>query len=181
VERFFILFFNRFITSSASIEREMEDGTLLAFNGNNLKNVQILNYTDGEWNYVLESSDDSSNGRLEVFFAYLKAISFSGHPGMSPKVEDGEDYAHAHNSYLQVFYNFGIIAGVMFLVICAVSLFKSAQMALSYGRKYSICFVPFAIIVAFGCISLTEWAFHPCIPAGFAFLFMQAVLIKDRA
>jgi hypothetical protein len=60
-----------------------------------------------------------------------------------------------------------------------MSLWKGIDIVLKQGRKYSIYFVPVALIVAFGFISLTEWAFHPCIPAGFCFLLMQAVLIKD--
>ena len=39
--------------------------------------------------------------------------------------------------------------------------------------------VPFAIIIVFGIVSLTEWAFHPCIPAGFAFLFVQMLLMQN--
>jgi O-antigen ligase len=98
---------------------------------------------------------------------------------MGPIGADNQEYTHAHNSYLQVFYNFGIIAGVVFLILCAMSLWKGIDIVLKQGRKYSIYFVPVALIVAFGFISLTEWAFHPCIPAGFCFLLMQAVLIKD--
>jgi O-antigen ligase len=80
---------------------------------------------------------------------------------------------------LQVFYNFGIIAGVVFVALYVITLVKSTNIVIKQGRKYTIYFVPFALIVAFGFISLTEWAFHPCIPAGFCFLLMQAILIKD--
>jgi hypothetical protein len=63
--------------------------------------------------------------------------------------------------------------------MCAFSVWKSADIAIRLGRKYSIFFVPFSLIIAFGLISVTEWAFHPCIPAGFCFLLMQVILIKD--
>jgi O-antigen ligase len=116
---------------------------------------------------------------MDVFLAYIKEIGWSGHSGMGPIEENGKEYTHAHNSYLQVFYNFGIIAGVAFLAIYALSVWKSASIAISQGRKYTIYFVPFALIIAFGVISLTEWAFHPCIPAGFCFLLMQPILIKE--
>jgi hypothetical protein len=78
-----------------------------------------------------------------------------------------------------VAYNFGIIAGVIFLAICAMSLWRAGKLVVSHGRKYGIYFVPFALIVVFGFVSLTEWAFHPCIPAGFCFLLLQVILIRE--
>ena len=91
---------------------------------------------------------------------------------------EGKDYAHAHNSYIQVAYDFGLIAGIAFLLLCAFTLWHSIVLAYSYGKNYNIYFVPFSLIVVFGFISLTEWAFHPCIPVGFAFLFMQMLLMQ---
>jgi hypothetical protein len=180
IERFFMVFFSRFITSDGTdVEAMAGSDLLLAYNSNDISKVQILNYTDGDRNYTLESGEDSSNGRMDVFLAYIKEIGFGGHPSMGPIDENGEEYTHAHNSYLQVFYNFGIIAGVIFLIICGISLVASSNIAIKQCRKYNIFFVPFALIMAFGVISLTEWAFHPCIPAGFCFLLMQPILIKE--
>jgi hypothetical protein len=174
VERFFNLLLGRFNKIAQNSE-----SSLLAFNSNSLENVFIPHYTEGNRNYVLETNDDVSNGRIETFIAYIKEIGFKGHPDMAVVSEEGVEYTHAHNSYLQVFYNFGIIAGVAFLIICIFSVFKSADIAVKHGRKYSVFFVPFALIIAFGLVSVTEWAFHPCIPAGFCFLLMQVILIKD--
>jgi hypothetical protein len=175
VARFFNLLLGRFNKISPS----NNEVSLLAFNSNSLENVFLPHYTEGSRNYVLDSNDDVSNGRLDIFIAYLKETSFKGHPNMGFMDEDGVEYTHAHNSYLQVFYNFGIIAGVAFLIICIFSVWKSADIAVKHGRKYSVFLVPFALIIAFGLVSVTEWAFHPCIPAGFCFLLMQVILIKD--
>jgi hypothetical protein len=60
-----------------------------------------------------------------------------------------------------------------------IALFRGADMIIKQGRKHSIYFVPFALVVAFSVVSLTEWAFHPCIPVGFAFMLVQVVLIKE--
>ena len=40
----------------------------------------------------------------------------------------GNEFAHAHNSYLQVAYNFGIIAGGIFLLICIISLGRAIKL-----------------------------------------------------
>jgi hypothetical protein len=181
VERFFNLILGRFNKISQNSEARIleEEQVLLVFNSNSLENVFIPHYTEGNRNYILETNDDVSNGRIDTFIAYIKEIGFKGHPEMAVVTEDGVEYSHAHNSYLQVFYNFGIIAGVIFLIMCAFSVWKSVDIAIRLVRKYSIFFVPFALIIAFGLISVTEWAFHPCIPAGFCFLLMQVILIKD--
>ena len=92
---------------------------------------------------------------------------------------EGTDYGHAHNSYIQAAYDFGIIAGVVFLVLCAYTLIQSVLLFKKQGNKYGIFIVPFALIVNFGFMSVTEWAFHPCIPAGFCFLFVQMLLMQE--
>ena len=86
---------------------------------------------------------------------------------------------HAHNSYLQVAYNFGMIAGSIFLVLCALTLWRAMRLYLQQGSRYSVFLIPFALVIVFGFVSLTEWAFHPCIPAGFSFLLMQVLLLKE--
>ena len=124
-------------------------------------------------------SPDISNGRFEIFQDYINAIRFRGHPKMGPEDPKGDEYAHAHNSYLQVAYNFGLVAGLLFLVLCALTLWRAVRLFLDYGSRYSIVLIPFSLVVVFGFISLTEWAYHPCIPAGFGFILMQMLLMRD--
>lgn len=127
-----------------------------------------------------EEGNDVSNGRFAIFMDYIKALSFEGHEKMALVNEDGKEHVHAHNSYLQIAYNFGMIAGVVFLAICAISLWRSIRFAMTQGDQFGIYIVPFALVTVFGLISVTEWAFHPCIPAGFCFLLMQPLFISAR-
>lgn len=170
--------------------RTQVEQNFLVYNGNDLSGVDIDVFAqqsvqaaeleaDGEEDK--KSQNDISNGRFEIFGDYFQALEFRGHPKMAPVNEDGEDYAHAHNSYLQVAYNFGLIAGILFLAICALSLWRSICLFYTQGKKYSIYLVPFSLVVVFGFVSLTEWAFHPCIPAGFCFLVLQVLLVKASA
>jgi hypothetical protein len=181
VERFFTVLLGRFITEEETKEASIyiQDESLLAFTGQNIINMSNVSFEDEDEPDDTKEQNDISNGRFKIFLDYIKATEFKGHPSMGPIEKDDVEYSHAHNSYLQVFYNFGIIAGIVFLMICAVSLWRSVDIVVKQGRKYSIYFVPFALIVSFGLISFTEWVFHPCIPIGFCFLLMQAVLIKD--
>ena len=122
---------------------------------------------------------DISNGRFTIFQDYWKAITLRGHPKMGPKDQSGSEYAHAHNSYLQVAYNFGGIAGVVFLVLCVLTLWRAICLYLKYGKEYIMLIVPFALVVVFGFESLTEWTYHPCISPGFSFILIQVVLMRD--
>ena len=152
----------------------------LAYTGDGFAGLDVWQFSGDSDTEGMDRSKDISNGRFEVFGDYIKEIGLEGHPRMGPEDKNGNEYAHAHNSYLQVAYNFGLIAGIVFLILCALTLWRSIQFALEYGKKYSIVFVPFALVVVFGFISLTEWAYHPCIPAGFSFILMQMVLMRTE-
>ena len=174
IGRYFELFFGRF-DSGEEARSNKEDTMLLAYIG---KGALPIDYSAVESDSeVSQEQTDLSNGRFDIFKDYMKNLTFEGHEKMA--LEKGEQsHTHAHNSYIQVAYDFGLIAGIAFLGLCALTLWKSIMLAFHYGKNYSIYFVPFSLVVVFGFISLTEWAFHPCIPAGFAFLFVQMLLMQ---
>ena len=184
VERFFSALFGRMgndkdgLQGSISINRV----GLIAYSKGLPGEVYMTAYSDDDLteNSIADEKKDISNGRFDIFREYFKALSFGGHPYMGFEDENGrEKYGHAHNSYLQIAYNFGIIAGVVFLLICICAFWYSVRLMYTQGRKYPIYMVPFALIVVFGFVSLTEWAFHPCIPAGFCFLVLQIPLMCE--
>ena len=182
VPRFFNTLFGRFQTQEqAAIDIKgivLEEAGELAFVGAGLAGLdrRVADENTGE---VTSTKTDISNGRFMIFKDYWNAITFQGHPKMGPKDQAGSEYAHAHNSYLQVAYNFGGIAGIVFLVLCALTLWRSIGLYLKYGKEYTMFIIPFALVVVFGFESLTEWAYHPCISPGFSFILMQVVLMRD--
>ncbi len=186
VRRFFATLFGRFQTDNAQAQTDLtlQETGVFAYTGDDLAGLDMRAAGGGDsgaGGEHTEEKKDISNGRFDIFRAYLEALGIHGHPKMGPENENGEEYAHAHNSYLQVAYNFGMIAGVIFLVLCATTLWRAVRLFMEYGKKYNIFLVPFAQVIVFGFVSLTEWAFHPCIPAGFSFLMMLVVLIHKDA
>lgn len=191
VRRFFTTLFGRFQTEASAsdggdpgedarmVKPVPPDGVLLAYTGNDFAGAQMRTVSGGE-EAADEGEDgsDFSNGRFKIFLSYLKELKMKGHPGMGPRNDKGVEYAHAHNSYLQVAYNFGMIAGGIFLVLCALAFWKGIRLFCQKGNRFGIFLVPFALVVVFGIVSLTEWTFHPCIPAGFCFMLMQVFLMK---
>lgn len=195
VRRFFATLFGRF-QSSGQEGGEADAGFTgepgcrelgeLVYTGDDLAGLDRYPFSDeadGEMQNDGEESDekDISNGRFEIFGVYIRAIGFGGHPKMGPLDKNGDEYSHAHNSYLQVAYNFGLAAGILFVILCVLTLWRAVRFATYYGKKRSVVFVPLALVVAFEFISLTEWAYHPCIPAGFSFILMQMVLMRTGA
>lgn len=185
VGRFFATFFGRFQTQAEEEQAvdarlAVQEKGLLAYTGYDFAGIDMRTLEDeneGAPQEDAEEGSDISNGRFTIFQAYIKASGLKGHPRMGPENEDGEEYPHAHNSYLQVMYNFGMIAGGIFLILCGMTLWRAIRLYMQNSTRYSIFLVPFALVVVFGFVSLTEWAFHPCIPAGFSFILMQALLM----
>lgn len=188
VERFFDMLLGRFEHAQASAGSKASNiniagsSDLIAYAGKYFKDLGILYFDDSDSSDAAANTDrdkgDISNGRFAIFKDYFSELALGGHPKMSPLDEGGNaKYDHAHNSYLQVAYNFGEIAGGIFIIICIFTLLLSARLVYMKGREYPAYIAPFALVVVFGFISLTEWAFHPCIPAGFCFLMMQPLLM----
>lgn len=192
IDRFFSILFGRFSNDQASNrktdndifacnetyvvygKKEIPAGVLYAAEDNVVSSQDDLQFAEEEQ----EQFFDISNGRFAIFSECIRQSGFSGHKGISITDSKGNEFAHAHNSYLQVAYNFGIIAGMIFVAIYMFSIVYSLKLFNKNGKNNDFCLVPFAVIAAFGLISFTEWAFHPGIPAGFCFLLMQPLIIK---
>lgn len=159
---------------------------------------EITDSEQNETSEVVEDSDESkdsededqdkvtvmqgtTNGRMTIYKDYLQHMTLTGHESMQLESSiTGEKYAHAHDSYLQVAYDFGIPAGLLFLLFCLMSFIRAIQMSLKLNNKMEYVILLVGIIVTFGMESITEWAFHQCIPIGFAFLAATCLLMKVR-
>lgn len=117
-----------------------------------------------EW----EEEEDFSNGRFDIFFAYIRQWNLTGHDQMGVELPNGEISVHAHNTYLQVFHDHGLITGVVYLLVGIVSLVLMFFYAKREEKRDAYAALPLAIFLAFAVAGLVEWLFHPCNPIGFA-------------
>ena len=80
---------------------------------------------------------DFSNGRLEIFKSYIPHWNLTGHDEMGVELPDGSLGVHAHNTYLQVIHDHGLITGIVFLLVGVVSMVQIFRYAWINLRKNS--------------------------------------------
>lgn len=130
-----------------------------------------------------ESASDYSNGRMDIFRRYIAQWNATGHDGMGVELEDGSLSVHAHNTYLQVIHDHGLITGAVYLLLGLVTLVQMLRYAAFHLRRRGreegdpYAALPLAVFLAFAVAGLVEWLFHPCNPLGFATLLILAPLL----
>ena len=113
---------------------------------------------------------------MDIYKKYLSLLDWKGHKDVAIPGDDGKMIAHAHNAYIQVAYDFGIGAGIYFLIFCVVFAIRSIlYYAKHRGEKAGI--IPVAVIGTFGVCGLVEWVMLPYIPTGFALFFVLVLLM----
>ena len=129
---------------------------------------------------TLATANDMSNGRLAIFKEYLEHLSWKGHPKMG---YDG-DYAlmsgHAHNSFIQNAFDFGIPAGLLFLGLILAMIFTAVVKIWTGKERSEKQFMLLLMASAFILVSLTEYSSHPCMPLGFSTLFMLITMRTEK-
>ena len=126
--------------------------------------------------------DEFSNGRIEIFKSYIQNWNLTGHAEMGVVLPDGSMSVHAHNSYLQVIHDHGLLTGAVYMVFGVLSAWMTFGYALKNGKKEKYAVLPLAVLIGFAVAGLVEWLFHPCIPLGFsAMIVLAPLLVQDSA
>ncbi len=125
---------------------------------------------------AIEENTDYSNGRFDIYKDYLKALNWKGHDSLSLVKENGEEIMHAHNSFIQTAYDFGIGEGIYFLIFCIFAGVKSIFYYFSH-KEEGTGPVPVMVLGTFGICGMVERVFFPYISLGFAFLFVLVLFI----
>lgn len=129
---------------------------------------------------ALEEVGEMSNGRLDIWRLYIKEWNLSGHELMGVPDENGTMIVHAHNTYLQVIHDFGMLTGLVFLVFGAVSCIMMFVYALKKNQDDPYAVLPLAVFIGFAAAGLVEWLFHPCNPIGFSVMIVFAPLLYQN-
>ncbi len=120
--------------------------------------------------------DVLSNGRLTIFRSYASQLNMWGHEEMGAPLPNGETAVHAHNTYLQVAYDHGIPAGILFVAVLAMALICG----IGYYRKNRsiepLSLITPAIVIGFMVAGASEWVFQYSNPMTVALMLSVAPL-----
>lgn len=129
---------------------------------------------------MMEEANDISNGRIEIFMEYIKHWNLIGHEKMQIEFPNGTVPAHAHNTFLQVIHDHGLIVGVLFVIFGILSFFLSIRkcsMANYKNQEAYYDLLTTAVILAFAAAGMVEWIFHFSNPFGFAIFIVIVPLL----
>lgn len=138
------------------------------------ENIFAGNFSETETN---DAAGEVTNGRLDIFSIYLKQLNLTGHESMVITVDD-TIYAHAHNTFIQVFYDHGVFCGLIFICLGVFTFIRSILYIIQNKTKGFMVTAPLIFLLSFAIAGMTEWVFQPVIPLGFGVLFMIYPLLS---
>lgn len=171
IERFFDILLDRTTINQSTISGENVEET----DKTTPVAEPIVTNTSG-----VDNESDYTNGRLDIFREYISRINMQGHDVMGFDMSNGEYMPHAHNTYLQALYDFGIPIGVLFLIMCFWAFVRSCRIAYYGAKTAGIYTLPMYMVVAFGLASVSEWTYYLTIPLGFMFIIMLIVMCDKQ-
>ncbi len=127
--------------------------------------------------------NELSNGRLGIYKAYISRLNLSGHEEMGidvEKDENGWSPGHAHNSFLQNAYDFGIPAGILYVILVFGMIGRSVYLIWSGKDRSRMQYMALVMLSCFVLVSLTEYSSNPCMPLGFASFFVLFTMRRQK-
>lgn len=132
-----------------------------------------------------QDEGDYTNGRLSIYRSYLEQMNLWGHDGMGAVLEDGSIAMHAHNVFLQVAFDHGVLAGIWFALFLFLTFLQAClyyKRCLRSGRlseaEKQSALLPLAAVTAFGAAGMVEWVFTLCNPMTIFLFYAIAPLLK---
>ena len=164
------------IYTGKSIIAEPIGGFLVA---NSLTRAELFMLLDDLNGYVDESSriDVISNGRITIFKSYLNELNLDGHETMGAMLPNGEIALHAHNTYIQMAYDHGMVTGVVFVLLILAGIISGLKLYFAKEKEEPLTLLTFAITVGFAVAGMTEWVFHLGNPMTIALMLSFAGIV----
>lgn len=124
-----------------------------------------------------EDGMDYTNGRIDIFKSYLEQLNMTGHTEMGALLKDGSIATHAHNIYLQVAYDHGIIVGIVFILFGLLTFIRACIYYKNEKEYNNYAALPAITIVTVAVAGFVEWIFHFSNPSGFMLMLVITPLI----
>lgn len=126
-----------------------------------------------------DTLDNVSNGRIAIFKDYISQWNLTGHEEMGFPASFGGEHTHAHNVFLQVIHDHGLITGIIFILFGVISFIVALVRFIKKKEMKDLLIV--SVITAFAVSGMAEWNFHLCNPFGISiFMVVTPLLFKSR-
>ena len=146
--------------SISMMKNEIKNEILQSKEKSNLVYVESDSYMIASEAEQFEEQEDISNGRFEIFTSYIQHWNMNGHEDMGVPLPDGSIAVHAHNTYLQMIHDNGLITGVVFVILGVVSFLVAMIRYSKENKRDSYLILTVAIIIGFAIAGLVEWIFQ---------------------
>ena len=136
-----------------------------------------------EKDYLLASEkemyekEDISNGRFEIFTSYMEHWNMTGHDEMGVPLPDGSIAVHAHNTFLQLIHDHGLVTGIVFVLLGVASFLAACIRYCKEKDANSQLLLTVCVLLAFAAAGMVEWIFQICNPFGIAILVVVSPLL----
>lgn len=124
--------------------------------------------------------DHVSNGRFGIYLEYISRLNLNGHKEMGIS-DNGIEAMHAHNSFIQIAYDFGIPAGLLYLGVLFGMLGRSAYLIWRGKDRSRMQFMTLVMLSAFVFVSMFEYTANQCLPLGFASFFVLFTMRREKS
>lgn len=119
------------------------------------------------------SADEMSTGRLSIYKEFLKNISLEGHYSLKLLIPSDKDSTYAHNVFLQIAYNCGIITGIAYLAYIVTAFFTGVRRCVKGNAAAITVSILIAGYAACGMFESMEMYIYPLLLAALAsFMFL---------
>ena len=129
----------------------------------------------------LYEQEDISNGRFDIFTEYIGYWNLTGHELMGVPLADGSIAVHAHNTFLQMIHDHGLVTGVVFIILGVVSFIMAFLRYVRKEKESEYLALTIAVLPAFALAGMVEWIFHLCNPFGITLITVITPLLFRRS
>lgn len=130
---------------------------------------------------VIDTERDVTNGRIDIWKAYLEKTNWEGHYPGHITLESGYFTYHAHSTYIHVLYQYGILTGVIYallnfcaFVVAVCRYWKKGQEEDSHDLLMAVLLIGICLMS-----QVTEWMGHPAYVINMMLFMMYGMLLCD--
>lgn len=129
---------------------------------------------------VIDTERDVTNGRVDIWKKYASNLGIFGHYPPEVIMDNGTEVYHAHNTYLHVSYMYGLIFGLIYVIMLGLT-FLSAFFNFircktdKTNNMYAMMIISTSLLA-----QMTETIIHPCVWLCFMMYIMIGYIANLR-